>query len=167
MLNIIAGLPGTGKSTIAKHLQKKISGSIILSRDDLMEKLFKPAIYGSKEQKDKTFEKMLSLADSYIKEGKNVILEMPFSHQTEILVAKHVAFVNKEKFNILLCSCSDETSLKRITLQKKTHKAGDRDKKLYFDVKSRFDSIKEKHKIINTDLPLPECINECLSYLKR
>lgn len=161
-LILLAGLPGTGKSTIGKNIEKK--GVIYLARDDLIGKLFNPVINSSKEQKQITSQTMLSLAEYCLNQNKDVMLDMPFSKLSEITAAKDLAVKTKSKLIILKFECSDDLALSRIRKQKQ-HSAKDRDENLYFEVKARFEKINLPHNVINTDKSVSESLQQCMNVL--
>lgn len=74
----ITGLPGSGKSTIAKGLIKILKSQKIkfeyLSMDKLREKIVKDPTYASKER-DLAYKKLTQIGIKKIKQNKNIIFD--------------------------------------------------------------------------------------------
>jgi hypothetical protein len=51
-------------------------------------------------------------------------------------------------------------------LQSGLHPAGNRNFQLYLEVKSRFEAIALPKTVIDTDKPLPECVDRALASLR-
>jgi len=165
MLVGTAGLPASGKTAISKALEK--NGFIRLSRDEFISFLFKPVNFSSREQKDTAYKVMLMVAKYYLNQNKKVVLDCPsFSQEWAVKLAQDTARKAKTKFKLIYLECPDDVAVKRIKLAK-THIAWDRTPKLYFEVKKRFQPIKIKYEVIQTNRPVKETIKEVMKYLKK
>ena len=135
-LTIIAGLPGTGKTHLARRLEAE-TGAVRLSRDEIRAELFQSPTY-SEAQKKEAFDSMLIKAAYELSQGNDAILEgMPFSRRWERDAARDLAALTSAEFELIHCVCSEELAVKRIAAQE--HPAADRSEALYFEVKSRFE----------------------------
>lgn len=138
-LTVIAGLPGTGKTRVARRLAAR-TGAVRLSRDEVRAEMFDPVTY-SAEEKSAAFGEMLSRARRFLDLGRDVILEgMPFSRRSERDAARELASNAGAEFELVLCTCPDEVALGRIRAQRR-HPAADRSEALYHEVKARFEPI--------------------------
>ncbi len=85
-LIVMAGLPGTGKSTLARALAKELD-AVVLDKDVIREVLFsQEKVNYSTQQNDLVIVHMLERAEQIMGTGKTVILDgRPFSrkHQVE------------------------------------------------------------------------------------
>ena len=135
-ITCIAGLPGTGKTHLAKQLEAE-TGAVRLSRDEIRADLFPSPTYSEAEKK-KAFDSMLIKAAYELSQGNDVILEgMPFSRRWERNAARDLAALVSAEFELIHCTCSEELALRRIAAQ--DHPAADRTESRYFEVKSRFE----------------------------
>ena len=143
----IAGLPGTGKTHLARKLAAE-TGATRLSRDEIRAELFDPVTYTERE-KLAAYEEMLRRARTHLLAGRDVILEgMPFSRRSERDAVRLLANEVGAEFELILCVCPDEVALARIASQSAEHPADDRDESLFLAVKSRFDPITEDEQAI-------------------
>ncbi|MGC9079771.1 MAG: adenylate kinase family protein [Nanopusillaceae archaeon] len=80
MIICITGIPGSGKSTIAKKLAEKIKYHLI----DIGEFVIKNKLYEEYDEALQTYivdeEKLFKVLDEYIKDKENVIIDGNFSH---------------------------------------------------------------------------------------
>lgn len=165
MLVGLAGLPASGKTAVAKKLEKK--GFKNLSRDHFISLMFDPVNFSSREQKDTAFKAMLLVSKHYLKQEKKVVLDCPsFSREWAVKLAQATAKKANAKFKLIYLECPDEVAVKRIKSAKK-HIAPDRTPKLYFKVKKRFQPFKIRYKKINTNGPIKETVKEIVKYLKK
>jgi len=143
-LTLIAGLPGTGKTYLAKQLEAE-SGAVRLSRDEIRADLFTAPDY-SETEKAEAFEFMLFVAGYEITQGNDVILEgMPFSRRSERDTARNLAVSAGADFELIHCVCPDEIAIARIASQ--DHPAADRNESLYSEVKSRFEPFGDDEEV--------------------
>lgn len=165
MLALLAGLPGTGKTTIADALERH--GWRRVSRDRLIAHLFGPDVrYGDPDQKEATFGAMLLVAEVLLRAGRRVLLEgMLFSRRAHIGRARELAARCGVPLRCILCECPEAVALERIRAQQGTHPATDRDDSLYQRSKAAFEPIEGEHLAMDTSRPVEETVAMCLSYL--
>ena len=163
MIIVMAGLPGTGKSTLARELARRASGRV-LSKDEFRHTLFAPEeIEYSTRQDDFCQELMLRTA-SYLLErdpAKMIFIDgRPFSRRYQIHNVIMAAASSRQPWRILECVCSDEAVRRRLKedASRGEHPAGNRDYALYSEVKARFERILHPKTVIDTDQPLDTCI---------
>jgi predicted kinase len=170
MIVLMAGLPGTGKSTLARALASRLDGTV-LSKDEIRHAIFSPEeVEYSTEQDDFVMRIMLEVAVWILKRhtGRTVFLDgRTFSRGYQIDQVIAVAGELKQPWTILECVCSAETARWRIELQGATgeHPAGNRNFDLYLDVKAHFEAIALPKTVIDTDQSLEECVDRALQAL--
>jgi predicted kinase len=168
MIVLMAGLPGSGKTTLARELADHLSGTM-LSKDEIRHALFPPRdIAYSTEQDDFCMEIMLQAAAYLLSKdpSRHVFLDgRSFSRQYQIERVLKTARELKQSWRILECVCSDATAQARLDSQQGEHPATNRDFRLYLAIKARFEPITGEKTIVDTDRPLEECVNRAVAAL--
>jgi predicted kinase len=170
MIVLMAGLPGTGKSTLARELAARTSGQV-LSKDEIRHAIFRPEeIEYSSRQDDYCLQVMLETAGYLLSRnpGRAIFLDgRPFSRRYQIENVLAAAARLQQSWRILECVCSDETARHRLAadVADGAHPAGNRDYQLYLEVKSRFEAIAQTKTVIHTEQPLENCVIRALAAL--
>jgi predicted kinase len=171
MIVLMAGLPGTGKSTLAQELAVRTSGRV-LSKDVFRHAIFSTdEIEYSSQQDDFCMDLMLATAFYFLRQlpARIIFLDgRTFSRRYQIENALSAAASLHQPWKILECICSEETARRRLEQQSahRAHPAANRNFQLYEGVKSRFEAITLPKTLINTDQPLETCIEQALHGLK-
>jgi adenylylsulfate kinase len=170
MLILMAGLPGTGKSTLSRALAARCGGTV-LDKDAIRAALFAPELIEySREQDDFCQQVMLDTAEYLLKRHPPLKIFLdgrPFSGRYQREEVGNVAQRLHTCRAIIECTCSEKTALQRLERDRKrgTHVAANRSAALYREVKAAFEPLLEPHLTINTDNPLPECVQHAEAYL--
>jgi predicted kinase len=169
MIILMAGLPGTGKTTLARELARRTQGAL-LSKDEIRAALFaQKDIQYSVEQDDFVMEVMLDTARFLLRKDvtRKIFLDgRPFSRLYQIDRVLEFARELAQPWKIIECTCSDESARQRLELDPDpSHPAQNRDFTLYAEVKSRFEPITYPRTVIDADQPLAECIKQALASL--
>src|SRR5579864_31160 len=110
MIVLMAGLPGTGQSTLARELAVRTSGRV-LSKDEIRHAIFLPEeIEYSSAQDDYCLRVMLETAGYLLSRspGRTIFLDgRPFSRRYQIENVLAVAAYLHQSWRILECICSD------------------------------------------------------------
>lgn len=169
MIVVMAGLPGTGKSTIALALADYLSAAV-LNKDTIRHALFSARdVEYSAEQDDFVMDLMLQAAQFlWLRDpARTIVLDgRPFSRSRQI--ERVIAFAEgmQQPWRILECVCSEETARHRLEAQQRVeHPAGNRDFQLYLAVKARFEPITRPKTVLDTDQPLETCVNQAVDAL--
>ena len=162
----MAGLPGTGKTTLARELARCTQGAL-LSKDEIRSALFFPEdIEYSVKQDDFVMEIMLEAARFLQKKDptRKIFLDgRTFSHRYQIDRVLKFADELAQPWTIIECTCSEESARRRLDAADHSHPARNRTFALYLEVKARFEPITYPKTTINTDQPLEQCVEQALA----
>jgi predicted kinase len=169
MIVLMAGLPGTGKSTLARELAARTAGRV-LSKDEIRHAVFlEQEIEYSPRQDDFCMQIVLETAAYLL--GKNparhIFLDgRPFSRRYQIENVINAAASLHQGWRILECVCSEEIAQGRLEAATGEHVAENRDFQLYLEVKARFEAIVFEKTVIDTGQTLDVCVEEALAALR-
>jgi len=162
MLILMAGIPGTGKSTLSRALAADTC-SKVLDKDEVRASLFSPAdIEHSAEQDDFCMGIMLKVAGYLFRKdpSRRIFLDgRTFSRTYQLERATGFAEALSQPWRILECVCSEATARRRLA-EDAGHLAANRDFDLYLKVKARFEEITLPKTVIDTDRPIEACLQQ-------
>lgn len=168
-LILMAGLPGTGKTTLATALAERIDAAV-MNKDVIRSALFQgKRLEYSGKQDDFVMQIMLQGAEySFVQQnGAAVILDgRTFSRHYQIETCASFAEQMNAKLRIIECVVSDETVQRRLQDDIGKHPAQNRNFALYLEVKMRFEPITYPKLVVNTEQPLAACVEQCAAYLR-
>jgi len=162
MLIMVCGLPGTGKTTLAKAVAEK-TDAVYLNSDSIRMSMLKEREY-TEEEKKQIYEAMFEEAEKQMKDGKNVVLDATFYKKELRERAKSVADELKTAFFIIECVTHEDLLKERILKRKDTESEADFE--VYKKVKTQFEPIEIEHLAVDTSMELEKQVELVAAYLK-
>jgi predicted kinase len=172
MLIAMAGLPGTGKTTLALRLATELGG-VVLSKDQVRAALFPTPVLDYSTAENEISMDAIFTAAAYIRKTfpeRPVLIDgrtFLRSYQIHDLLA--LARSLDETPRIIECVCSDETAGQRLEADQTagTHPAKNRTYALYLTVKANAEPITVPHLVLDTGrMALAECVERSLVYCR-
>ena len=167
---MLAGLPATGKSTLARELARHLDRCAVLDKDRVRAALFPaPMTDYTTDQDGLCIRAMINaagymtrknLADYVIFDGRT------FSKRAQIEEVLTAAETAGAAWRILHLTCSDEAAEKRLRSPDPDHPAANRDAALYYRVKAAFEPIEREKLDLNTSNGVDSVAQDALAWLK-
>lgn len=169
MLVIMAGLPGTGKSTLARALADA-GGGIVLDKDVIRSVLFPPDyVEYSNEQDDFCQTLMLETAEYLVKRHPDLRIFVDgrtFSRKYQVDTVIAAAGKLSAEWRIIECVCAEKSARHRLDASRLSHPARNRSFDLYQRIRAQFEPIMYPKLVVDTERPLKDCVAEAGVYLE-
>jgi predicted kinase len=141
---LFAGLPGTGKSTLAKALAERL-GAAVLDKDRVRGALFPGLLTDYTAEQDQLCMRAMLEAAAYLTErqrAKYIFFDgRTFSTRPQIEEVLSAAAKAGARWRILHLVCADAVAEERLARNDPEHPAQNRDPALYRMIKQRFEPI--------------------------
>lgn len=154
---LLAGLPGTGKSTLAAALAQHLNGHV-LNKDVIRHAIFAPNHVTYSSEQDDLIQRFMTESAHHLWQS-NPELWIFFDGRTYSKAAHRLAV---PPHHTILCTAPESLIKQRLLLP---HLAANRDWQLYERVRDQFEPIHEPHLILDSSEPLETNIQLALAYL--
>jgi predicted kinase len=166
---IFAGLPGTGKSSLARALAERLSAAI-LDKDRVRGALFPGALTDYSAEQDQLCMRAMLEAAAYLTERRQVEYIFfdgrTFSTQGQIEEVLLAAKQAGARWRILHVTCADAIAEERLARNDPDHPAKNRDPALYRRIKQHFEPIRQLKLEVDTTLGIQGVLATVEGYLK-
>jgi predicted kinase len=170
LLVAMAGLPGSGKSSLARRLSRELGG-IVLDKDRLRAALFPAAYLEYTTRQDDFVVELLLQTAAYLFQHHSlpaVFLDgRPFSRAYQLERVRDFALAHQLELRVIYCTCAPEIARRRLdrAVRRGTHPAGNRDFALYQRMRAEFEPLQLPHLELDTGLSFEHCVQTGLAYL--
>jgi aminoglycoside phosphotransferase family enzyme/predicted kinase len=148
---IIAGLSGTGKSTVASALAAR-TGFTYINSDVVRKRLAGPAAEAhanaayesglySAEHSRRTYAAMLAAAAEHLGAGRGVILDATFQRRLDREAARALARNHAVPFLLAECRCREDELRRRLEVRQGRGGPSDADWDVYLEQRRRYEAI--------------------------
>jgi aminoglycoside phosphotransferase family enzyme/predicted kinase len=149
MLIVVAGLPGTGKTSVAKQLAAEI-GAVLLSTDAIRRRVVREPGHTVKKRRQ-VYEELFDLAQGLLQKEKDVILDGTFFRAEWRRRASQLARRQDLRFFLLEIVCPEHIVRRRIERRfKRKDDFSEADFRVHKIMQSRFEPIGEPHDVLDT-----------------
>jgi predicted kinase len=165
---IFAGLPGTGKSTLARALAERL-GAAILDKDRIRGALFPDALTDYSPEQDQLCMRAMLEAAAYLtvrRRVKYVFFDgRTFSTRGQIEEVLLAAKQAGAHWRILHLTCADAAAEERLARNDPGHPAKNRDPALYRRIKQHFEPILQPNLEVDTTAGIEQELAVVEAYL--
>jgi aminoglycoside phosphotransferase family enzyme/predicted kinase len=169
-LVLVAGLPGTGKSTLASGLARQAGFTVV--RSDVVRKelsgnavetkvpsLFGAGIYSS-EWTERTYAECLKRAESLLFEGKRVVVDASFGDERFRQEFLHAA--SRWAVTGVILFCHADPKIVRTRLENRAGDPSDADWTIYLQAAKRWQSSGSQTQQVAVDIPTGDSADQAL-----
>ena len=166
---LFAGLPGTGKSTLARALAERLGGAAILDKDLVRGALFPGALTDYSAQQDQLCMRAILEAAAYLTERRPVDYIFfdgrTFSQQAQIEDVLLAAARAGARWRIVRVTCADAVAEERLARSDPSHPAKNRDPALYRRIQQHFEPITQAKLEVDTTAGIDRVLTVVEEYL--
>ena len=142
----MCGLPGVGKTTIARQLAPLLN-AVVLSTDKIRKELFHKPSYGRRERK-LIYDILILLAKYLCNSNVNCILDATFSREKSREEIRNKLELCSKEISIIECICPEDVVIARLNARK--HDFSDADFLIYKNMKRIYEPVKKEHVTVDT-----------------
>lgn len=170
MIIAMAGLPGVGKTTLARALAPHLD-AVVLDKDRVRLGIFGPSHVDYTDEQDDFCVDLMYRATAWLRLRDpipSVILDgCTYTRADQVITLRRVALELGEPLQIIECTCDDAIALARIESDRAAarHPATNRDSALYRRFQANAAPITEPKLVLETGRPVAANVADCLAHL--
>jgi predicted kinase len=145
---LICGLPGVGKTTLARDLAPLIN-AVVLSTDRIRKEIIPKPTYRWEERR--LIYDVLMLLAKYLHARVNCILDATFNTENSRKELSRKLSLTPNQFSIVECICSEHVVVSRLKNRKDDY--SDANIFIYRKMKKIYESVRGEHIIVDTSNP--------------
>jgi predicted kinase len=165
---LFAGLPGTGKSTLARAMAERLNAAV-LDKDRVRGALFPGALTDYTAEQDQLCMRAILEAAAYLTDRRRVDYIFfdgrTFSTQAQIGDVLLAAARVGARWRIVHVTCADAVAEERLARTDPSHPAKNRDSALYRTIKQHFEPIQHAKLEVDTTLGVDNVFKVVEAYL--
>ncbi len=171
MLVLLTGLPGSGKSHLARALAAALPADV-LDRDTIRDAIFPPHdLDYSAEQNELASQVTYRVAEYILLRDPQRVLILdgrPFSKHAQVEEVAALAQRVAHPLCVIYCWSPDAVVRRRLEedIQSTGNTAAGRDMEKYLRIKASFEPLRVAHLSVNTDRPIEEVVRDVYAYLE-
>jgi len=162
MLILIAGLPGTGKTTIARAFAA-LCGAVHLNSDAIRRELGLMGHYSAADKK-RVYDLLLSRADDALKEGKIVVVDSTFYKVNIRKPFEYLAEINHVPLKWVEVQAGESVLRERLSQPRPDSEA---DFNVYEKIRDQQEPFPEERLILNSEYETPESAADKIQHYLR
>ena len=143
-LVVVCGLPGVGKSTVARAVADRL-GAARLRTDVVRKELFEDPEYTDRETAA-VYDELLSRARNRLLEGEPVVLDGTFKQRDRRAEASELAAALGVRFRLLRVECEESVVERRIV---ERDGVSDADLEVHRQFRERFEPVEMDHVVVD------------------
>lgn len=166
---VLVGLPGAGKSTLARALAGRLPGARVLDKDAVRHALFAPCDYTSAER-DVVFAALLDAARYHLGRGRVVVFDgLTFSRRAQVEAAEDVAEEAGAFAAVIVCDVDVDVAIERCEADARdggTHLASNRDAALVRRVAAEMEEPSGDYLTLDMSAAVAELAEQALAFVE-
>jgi predicted kinase len=164
---IFTGLPGTGKSTLARAIAARLDGHV-LSKDEIRAAVFGARFTSYTLEQDDLVQTWMeaAAADLWASNPRLWVFfdGRTFSRQYQRRRLQELCVQHKQRYAFFHCTASESTIRERL---REPHPAANRNFELYKEMEAKFEDVLERPCLeLSTDQPLEKTLTWALAFLR-
>jgi predicted kinase len=157
---LFCGLPGVGKTTLARSVASS-TGASLLSSDKIRKELIKYPAYTRTEGR-LVYDVLMLLAKYLTEDGIDCILDATFNRERSRKEVKYKLGSNNVQLYVIECNCPEDIILER--LRNRRNDYSDASYAIYSKMKNIYEPVQGQHLDVDTSLPYEVNLQGILSY---